>query len=192
MRESNFDPEKADRLLETYKIADENHRFYVENRFRIISLYIPVVTVVLSGIYYFAKVAWYYRALVSLVGFVLTVFLYSLECRNWILSNICSERCQEIGRRIDGNENLHVELAESFKDHWPKPGPTFLDRSVRWLANTQHRTVSRVTCLLLLYWGFFLAISIPQVATILIEIVRSFVVLATLDRDLANIVCRSP
>jgi len=162
---------ERDKLLELYKVADENHRFYVEKRFRIISLYIPAVTLTLSGVYYLAKVAWCYGLLVSLSGFVLSLFLYALECRNWILSNVCSDRLVEIGRQIDGDSNLHVKMANSYKCYWPKAPPTHLDRAVRWLANTQHRAVSGLTWLLLLYWGFLASISIPQVARFLIEII---------------------
>ncbi len=141
-------------LMELYRVADENHRFYVSRRFTIISLYFPLMTIVLSAFYFFAvsyDFARILRILTVILGLVLTLFLYSLENRNWILSRICSDSSKDIGNDINGDNNLHVKLSKSFSDPLPKYS-TCLDRLVRRIANTQHKAVSILTVLLLFYW----------------------------------------
>lgn len=144
-----------DVLLELYKISDENHRFYVNKRFTIITFYFPLMTLVLSGIYVLASQN--YRVFISIFGIVLVLLLYSLENRNWILNNICLNNCIKIAsklmvmKKINGNDNLHLKLSQSYKENLPE-GSTFLDRFVIKIANTQHRMVSWMTFFLLLYW----------------------------------------
>ncbi len=148
-----------DVLVELYKVAEENHRFYVAKRFTIISLYFPLMPLILSGIYVLGGVHSHYRILICIIGFVLTLFLYSIESRNWILSNICLENSKEIGININGNDNLHLKLIQSYYSVLPK-GSTFLDRLVRKIARSQHKAVSRLTVFLLLYWTSLAIISI--------------------------------
>ena len=139
----------SDTLMELYKVAEENHRFYVAKRFTTISLYFPLMTLILSGIYVLAESN--YRILICIAGFVFTLFLYSLENRNWILSNICLQNSKEIGMKINGSNNLHLKLVQSYHGDLPE-GSTFLDRLVRRIARSQHKAVSRITIFLLLYW----------------------------------------
>lgn len=137
-------------LIELYKSADENHRFYVAKRLTIITLYFPLMTLILSGIY--ALVGLQYQVLPCILGIVLTLFLYSLANRNWILSNICTKMCKDIGRKkINADNNLHLKFAESYRAALPE-GSTFLDRLIRRIANTQHKAVSIFTVFLLVYW----------------------------------------
>ena len=146
-------------LVELYKVAEENHRFYVDKRFTIISLYFPLITLVLSGIYVLSEAYSPYRIIICIGGFVLTLFLYSLENRNWILSNICAHKSKEIGIKIDGKDNLYLKLAQSYHSTLPE-GSTFLDRLIRKIARSQHKAVSRLTTFLLLYWISLAIISI--------------------------------
>jgi len=136
-------------LLEMYKVADENHRFYVDKRFTIVSLYFPGVTLVLSGV--FALGDPLFRVPVCILGVALTLFLYALENRNWILSNTCSHNCSWIGKQINGQYNLHVQLEQSYSGPLPI-GATILDPLVRRIARTQHKAVSVITIFLLVYW----------------------------------------
>ena len=156
MEKEKFDPQnELNVLVELYKVADENHRFYVANRFTIISLYFPLVTLVLSGIYVLAgssdSAGPYFRTFICILGFVLTFFLYSLESRNWILSNICAHKSKEIGIKIDGDDNLHLKLTQSYRTALPE-GSTFIDKLVRKIARTQHKAVFGLTIILSLFW----------------------------------------
>jgi len=145
-------------LLELYKIADENHRFYVDKRFTIISLYFPAITIALTGVYTLAS--GYQRAAVCVVGLALSLFLYSLENRNWILSNACAEASRRLGTKL--GDSLHHELRESWRSELPQ-SRTILDRAIKKIANildpesratnfAQHRTVCGLTVLLVIYW----------------------------------------
>lgn len=141
--------DEEEKLLELYKISEENHRFYVEKRFMIISFYFPAVTILSSGIY--ALTTSFNKVLVCVFAFALTVFLYSLENRNWILSNICLESSYLIGQKLDGDSNLHLRLSKSYYSKLPK-GATLLDKVIRKVGKSQHKAVSRLTTFLLLYW----------------------------------------
>jgi len=160
MERENFDQQNAlNVLVELYKVAEENHRFYVAKRFTIISLYFPLMTLVLSGFYILGGAYLHYRILICICGFVLTLFLYSLENRNWILSNICLHNSKEIGIKINSDDNLHLKLIQSYYSALPE-GSTFLDRLLRKIARSQHKSVSRLTVFLLLYWISLAIISI--------------------------------
>jgi hypothetical protein len=146
-----------------YKIADANHRFYVDKRFKIISLYYPSATLVLTALYYIARVAgqiWYMQTLLSTVGLLLTLFLYELESRNWVLSNICSDKCVSLGSLLEGEDNLHVILSNSYKAPLPAYS-TPMDKLARKLAPTQHKAVSHFTLVLLMLWLVLMVISLP-------------------------------
>lgn len=142
-------------LMELYKVADENHRFYVSKRFTIISFYFPLITFVLSGIYAFAGAIG--QILICLLGVVLTLFLYGIERRNWILSNICLKKSKEIGIQIESqinrNDNLHEELDDSYNKPLPV-GSTWLDsiRIIKRIATSQHKAVYILTFFLFIYW----------------------------------------
>ncbi len=140
-------------LLELYKVADENHRFYVDKRFTIVSLYFPFATLILSGAYLVVESTGpadsNYQVLICVLGFLLTLFLYILENRNWILSNICLRNSEDIGTKINEASNLHYKLGHSHTFELPKTA-TFLDRWVKKIS--QHRAVFCLTIILLLYW----------------------------------------
>ena len=137
--------------LEMYKIADANHRFYVDKRFKILSLYFPAETFVLTALYSIA-IEPFLKILLSILGIVLTLFLYELESRNWILSNICSDRCVGLGGLLEEEGNLHVLLGNSYKAALPAYS-TIMDKIVKKLAPTQHKTLSHLTLVLLVFWG---------------------------------------
>jgi hypothetical protein len=137
--------------LEMYKIADANHRFYVDKRFQILALYFPAETTVLAGLYSIAREP-FLRIILSILGIVLTLFLYELESRNWILSRACSDRCVDLGRLLEGEENLHAILSNSYKAALPAYS-TVMDKIAKKLAPTQHRSVSHLTVILLIFWG---------------------------------------
>jgi hypothetical protein len=140
--------------LQMYKIADANHRFYVDKRFKILSLYLPAETFVLSALYSIA-IEPFLKILLSILGIVLTLFLYELESRNWILSNICSDRCAALGNHLEGESNLHVVLSNSYKAALPAYS-TMMDKIVKKLAPTQHKTLSHLTLVLLAFWGLLM------------------------------------
>jgi hypothetical protein len=145
--------------LEMYKIADANHRFYVDKRFKIISLYYPSTTLVLTALYYIAT-KWYMQTLLSLIGVLLTLFLFELESRNWLLSNICSDRCVSLGSLQEGEGNLHAILSSSYKAPLPAYS-TAMDKLVRKIAPTQHKAVSHVTVVLVVLWLVLMVASLP-------------------------------
>ena len=145
--------------LQMYKIADANHRFYVDKRFKIISLYYPSATFVLTALYYIAR-EWYLQTLLSIVGLGLTLFLFELESRNWILSNICSKRCVSLGSLLEGNDNLHVILSDSYKAPLPAYSTT-MDKLAKKLAPTQHKAVSHLTIVLVMFWLVLMVVSLP-------------------------------
>jgi hypothetical protein len=152
LKSDPHDEEKKLRL-EMYKIADENHRFYVDKRFKIISLYYPSATLVLTTLSYFAG-GWYTKISISIMGVLLTIFLYSLESRNWILTDVCSRRCAYIGKLLEGEDNVHVKLSKSYNADLPEYS-TCLDKLLRLMARsklTQHRAVSTITLLLVIWW----------------------------------------
>jgi len=140
-------------LIELYKVADENHRFYVDKRFTIMSLYFPLTTIILSAIYAALSQQAHFRVLIAVLGIFLTFFLYGLETRNWVLSGICLHTCKRLGAKIDGAENLHVKLVGSYHEKLPSHA-TFLDNLAVRLrtAVSQHWAVSRMTIFLLIYW----------------------------------------
>jgi hypothetical protein len=137
--------------LEMYRIADANHRFYVDKRFKILSLYFPVETFVLTALYSIA-IESFLKILLSILGIVLTLFLYELESRNWILSNICSDKCVGLGSLLEGEGNLHVVLSNSYNAALPAYS-TIMDKIVKKLAPTQHKTLSHLTLVLLVFWS---------------------------------------
>ena len=150
-REKN-DPQNAlNCLVDMYKVAEENHRFYIANRFIIMSLYFPLMSLILSGIYFLGGLNSRYQIMVSICGIVLTLFLYSIEYRNWILSNICLHNSKEIGKKINGNYNLHLKLVNSHNLTLPE-GSTFFDKSTGKIIKTQHKAVLGLTVFLLFYW----------------------------------------
>lgn len=136
-------------LIELYKVAEENHRFYISKRFMIISLYFPFISLILTSIYFFIRSD--LRFLISILGIILTWFLYSLENRNWILSNICLEMSKKLGANISSEYNLHLKLINSFKNPLPI-SRTFIDGVIRKISNSQHKTILVLTIFLIIYW----------------------------------------
>ena len=160
MEREKIDPQNAlNCLVDMYKVAEENHRFYVANRFIIMSLYFPLMTLILSGIYFLGGLNLLYQILVLICGFVLTLFLYSIEYRNWILSNICLHNSKEIGTKINGNDNLHLKLVNSHNLTLPE-GSTLFDRLTGKIIKSQHKAVLGLTVILSLYWISLATISI--------------------------------
>jgi hypothetical protein len=151
--------------LDLYKIADENHRFYVDKRFTVISFYFPAITLIASGLFAFSPKP--FRPVAAVAGIVVTLFLYLLEYRNWILSNTCLHNAKGMGEGLNGEQNLHVQLTKSYSTDLPE-GSTCLDRLCKRCADrrkwwiSQHATVSALTCFLVAYWtvlavvGFFM------------------------------------
>jgi hypothetical protein len=148
--------EKEKLRLEMYKIADANHRFYVESRFKIISFYLPAETSILAALYIVTPDR-YLKIGASAIGFLLTFFLYGLESRNWILSNICSDRCVSLGGSFEGKDNLHVKLSKSYKDPL-REYSTIMDKIIKELAPTQHELTSGLTIVLLVLWAALMAL----------------------------------
>ncbi len=147
------EPLNRNELLELYKIADANHRFYVDKRFKILSLYFPAVTSILLALYQLApQSSLGYRIGIAFIGFVLTAFLYELERRNWTLTNICSDICRHLGYQIEGQENLHVWLKASYMVL--PPYSTWLDKLIFKLAKnpTQHRAMCYLSTFLIAFW----------------------------------------
>lgn len=135
--------------IELYKIAEENHRFYVDKRFTIISLYFPLVTIILTGFYTTHLDSNLFLFICGL-GFFLTLFLYFIENRNWILSNICLEMSNKICSEINSH-NLHERLLDSDKHVFPEK-PMLMDKLARKIGRSQHKSVRLLTYFLLLYW----------------------------------------
>lgn len=149
-------------MIESYKVSDENHRFYVNKRFTIISLYFPSMTLILSGFYFFLDKSHNYQLLkivTCTLGLLLTLFLYNLEKRNWILNNICLDDCSDIGKKIFDYDNLHEKFKNSYKFQLPESS-TLLDKLLNKfnIINTQHKTVSVLTILIIIYWIILLFI----------------------------------
>ena len=156
--------------LQMYKIADANHRFYVDKRFKIISLYYPSTTLVLTALYYIARDVWYLQTLFSLVGVLLTLFLYALESRNWILTNACSRSCVRLGCLLEGHNGSHI--MSSFLQ---SPFACIFNsyrQLVRKIAPTQHKAVEQITGVLVAFWLVLMFISLPT--SIYGEFLRGF------------------
>jgi len=143
-------------VLDLYKISDENHRFYVDKRFTIISLYIPAITATMTGV--FLLVSRYQRVAVCAVALVLSIFLYFLENRNWVLSNVCAKSSRRLGLVL--GDSLHHEIGESWHSELPE-SQTWLDRRIEGIASfldtratnlSQHGTVFGLTVFLIIYW----------------------------------------
>ena len=144
---------RIETLVELYKVADENHRFYVDKRFAVLSLYFPLMTLILTGIYAVAapKGPKPIRLSICFLGVALTLFLSMIESRNWHLSNVCLHRAADICADMKVRHNLHSELSKSYDDPLPE-WATLFDRLVRVIGRSQHKAVLRLTIILLLYW----------------------------------------
>ncbi len=144
-------------LIEAYKVADANHRFYVGKRFTIISFYLPIVTAAFSAGYFLLSS--YERLWVAVLAFVVTLLLYALESRNWILSNVCLNRARSIASEMAGRSDeavgrelaLHDDLADSYKSPLGA-GATWLDAVVRRVADSQHKAICWFSVLLMACW----------------------------------------
>lgn len=151
-----MDPEE--RLIELYKICDENHRFFVDTRFKTLSLYIPAVALALTVAFFNTKYP--LQIIIAIMGIVLTIFLYVIELKHWILSNISLRSCNDLCLAIGYTNSLHESFTTTHSDPLPE-SKTFLDTLLfeRGLSN-QHRATAYITTILIFYWALLIISSI--------------------------------
>ena len=138
-------------LMELYKISDENHRFFVDTRFKTLSLYIPVVTLVLT-LAFNSSTQQGPRILIALMGAILTLFLYVIELKHWILSNISLRCCNDLCRKINYKDSLHYNFTRTHLDPLPE-SKTFLDTFLfKMRLSNQHKITAYITVILISYW----------------------------------------
>jgi len=154
-------------LLAWYKIVEENHRFYVDKRFTVISVYFPAMTLLTSILYALSDS--HLRLGACVLGVLVTVLLYAIERRNWILSNACLNAAETLvdGRQLKGDVLCELRKADFCRR---RKGKTFLDPLFpKWM--TQHRIMCLLTVVLVLSWVCLGAVTVfwpgncPEVPT---------------------------
>jgi hypothetical protein len=150
-------------LVELYKVCDENHRFFVDTRFKALSLYIPGITLAFTGAFIYAKDP-LLQKLIGIMGIILTLFLYVIELKHWILSNMALKCCNELYSKINPEQGLHYRFTRTHLDPLPD-SKTFLDSALFKLKlSNQHRATAYITTLLIFYWILLLLFNLRGVS----------------------------
>jgi hypothetical protein len=146
-------------LMELYKIYDGNHKFFVDTRFKALSLYVPGITLALTAAFIVYTQNPLMQKVIAIIGIVLTLYLYVIELKHWILSNMALKYCDEIYSKICPEQGLHYRFTRTHEDPLPD-SKTFLDTILFKLRLTnQHRATAYITMLLIFYWILLIILS---------------------------------
>lgn len=137
-------------LIDLYKTSDSNHKFFVGKRFTILTLYLPLLSGALL-IPYLAIDDFAVRLLVGILGIAATAFLYVIEYRNWLMSNVCLDDCVRLEREISNKALLFQKLRSAKGTDLPVT-KTHLDSFLSRFVISQHNATAAATYFLLGFW----------------------------------------
>lgn len=152
-------------LMELYKIYDGNHKFFVDTRFKALSLYVPGITLALTAAFFYAQNP-LMQKVIAIIGIALTLYLYVIELKHWILSNMALKHCDEIYSQICPEQGLHYRFTRTHEDPLPA-SKTPLDSILFKLKLTnQHRATAYITMVLIFYWILLIILSSKGLSSI--------------------------